>query len=702
MIVLCIAFCPDIAFGQDGNAQSSDTISGKRLGEVTVEMNAIEHKGSHDVVIITPALRKNANSISQVIGKLPGFRYDRIHDVLTYLGKENIKILVDSTEKSISQVKQLGHQRFSKIDVFFNPTGRYQDYDVLVNLHTKKNYEGFDFYAQEQGAVMPGGRNGKGKDVSSWDNTLMFNYVRDRLTLGVAGTYNWNRKGTSVYNSTTYPLNGVAETDIEQPRDQPTDLYKAHNGTVNIAADYKIAENHTISANASYVYFEKAADSHREMTVKGPIQATPYSETSFSGLSYSPVYNYNIWLYYTGRAGAWNIGATAAFSDNKERVMKNLSRSGGFNITDNRIGRGYYEFADADVTRSTSDGRWIFGAYYNILNFNYIFNRLETGERLTDSHQLKNRATLSATWNPSDRWNMRIAVGLQANRLSSGQETNTKITPRVDAYVAHMFTQKNWVRLYYSTTVDQPFLGQVTDYGQFTDSLMYEQGNPRLQDAPFHNVNVVFGLWNILTLRAKAGIAPRQINRIYTAGYGIRPDGLTGDYAVGMLENTSWKYWGFRVDASRAMGNWYVSANVGMEKGYASSGIFHENGVDLTASLYGTYYLPSIGLDAYALYNMTWGGVAKPQTNTSRHTDNFTISIQKTFLKNRLTVGLTYVAPLHITSGKEQKWLRSPAYCNYVWANNQFRTDNQIMLSVSYRIQKGQPVRRINRSKETD
>lgn len=208
--------------GQTEGMETTDTIAGKEFKEVVVAIENIVHKGTHDEVMITPAMRKNAKNISQVIGKIPGFRYDPVSKVLHYMGDNNIKILVDSIDKNLDQVKQLGHQRFSRVDVIYNPTGKYQGYDILLNLHTKTYYEGYDMYAEESGAIMPSGRNGDGKDFSDWGNQLLFNYTREKWTFGLNDNYNWVRRGVSNYSLTSYPLNQLYETALTQPSGDPT------------------------------------------------------------------------------------------------------------------------------------------------------------------------------------------------------------------------------------------------------------------------------------------------------------------------------------------------------------------------------------------------------------------------------------------------------------------------------------------------
>lgn len=44
----------------------------------------------------------------------------------------------------MNYLRNIQHIRFDKVEVIDKPQGQYQGYDVLINLHTKKNYEGYE------------------------------------------------------------------------------------------------------------------------------------------------------------------------------------------------------------------------------------------------------------------------------------------------------------------------------------------------------------------------------------------------------------------------------------------------------------------------------------------------------------------------------------------------------------------------------
>ena len=111
-----------------------------RLSEVVVTASNVIRRRDSDLVLVTRDMRRGSFNTAEMLGKVPGFLYNRSTKSLSYYGEENVKILVDSLEKDAGYIKGLHHLRFDKLDVIPNPKGKYEGYAVLVNLHTRKSY----------------------------------------------------------------------------------------------------------------------------------------------------------------------------------------------------------------------------------------------------------------------------------------------------------------------------------------------------------------------------------------------------------------------------------------------------------------------------------------------------------------------------------------------------------------------------------
>nr|WP_303216846.1 hypothetical protein [uncultured Prevotella sp.] len=111
-----------------------------RLSEVVVTASNVIRRRDSDLVLVTRDMRRGSFNTAEMLGKVPGFLYNRSTKSLSYYGEENVKILVDSLEKDAGYIKGLHHLRFDKLDVIPNPKGKYEGYAVLVNLHTREIY----------------------------------------------------------------------------------------------------------------------------------------------------------------------------------------------------------------------------------------------------------------------------------------------------------------------------------------------------------------------------------------------------------------------------------------------------------------------------------------------------------------------------------------------------------------------------------
>lgn len=596
-IILGLSMCVAIQSSAQDNAveEVADTLAGVTLREVEVQYDNIVHRGNQDFVTITPAMRKNARNIGEVIGRLQGFHYNPISKEIKYLGESNIVYLVDSVKKDIGQIKQLGHQRFSKIEITYYPTGRYQGYDAVVNLKTKVNYQGYDFYVEEGGSLMPSGRNGRGKDFSNWDNDVMYNYMLNSWTVGVGGDYNWRRRGTSQYSTTDFINNGVKEEGIEQGRTSPNSQSLERNGNMTLTADYRIDRRNTVSASLEYKYVNSQdnVDSHFKKWSGNGDSFTYERLSSHEGIDMNC--HFLGGLSYNGSSGLWSYSAVFNLLYGRAKTFSGNVRNDDFAVLDNRRQTGLSEVADIDVTRKTAGEKWKFNFNYymvNNRNENYV---LESGQKLYRSSQLINRASLTVNFVPNDRWFVDLAAGVQATRFSVDDGHTMEYRPRFNLELTHNFDRKNCVTLYLSSRLSGPEISDLSGYSHFTDSLIYSMANPDIRNTYFHNMNLIGKLWNRVYVRFKCGMMPRRITTIYSEGMGMRPDGIEGPYVVETLRNTSWYYWGFRLQGSNYSDNWMYGCILDLTKDYASYGGYKHNGVVWSGNAYFTYYRQAWG-----------------------------------------------------------------------------------------------------------
>ena len=125
-------------------------------------------------------MRRGTHSIGELLGNEPHFFFQRGDNKLTHNNSGNIVLLVDSVEKDLSTLN-MHHLRYDYVEIVDHPTGRYQGYDVLINLHTKKDYEGYEGYMNDDSGILPG--KPKTPFFEFTNNQVGTTYTKNKLTL---------------------------------------------------------------------------------------------------------------------------------------------------------------------------------------------------------------------------------------------------------------------------------------------------------------------------------------------------------------------------------------------------------------------------------------------------------------------------------------------------------------------------------------
>ena len=115
------------------------------LKEVTVTGTLKQETYDKDIYLITDSMRKGTASSGQLLEKIPGFLRDWENDKLRVNGEEDIVLLVNDVEKSSDYAMRINPKRIKKVEITYNPTGKYEGRRMLLNLSLFDDYIGWDF-----------------------------------------------------------------------------------------------------------------------------------------------------------------------------------------------------------------------------------------------------------------------------------------------------------------------------------------------------------------------------------------------------------------------------------------------------------------------------------------------------------------------------------------------------------------------------
>ncbi|MCD8302161.1 MAG: carboxypeptidase-like regulatory domain-containing protein [Prevotellaceae bacterium] len=257
------------------------------MDQVEVNASNIVHLQDKDVIYITREMRKGSYDTGELLGQIPGMTYNKATKELRYEGQEKILILVDSLKMDAAYVKDLHHLRFDKIKIIPFPQGKYSGYDVLINLHRKENYQGYENSGGGLANFFPGGRNMKDKAFSDgqWNQSLTFTQNKWNFYVRYLGIFEqWEENNLS---TTEYPLNNYVEEVIDNPDGIRNKKFHGRTHDLTSSMDYQFNKHNSLSI--SYLYHWQSMDECFRNTIvrsdlEGNVRDTIRSNSSLKNI----------------------------------------------------------------------------------------------------------------------------------------------------------------------------------------------------------------------------------------------------------------------------------------------------------------------------------------------------------------------------------------------------------------------------------
>jgi len=659
-----------------------------------VEAETIKRDGNHDIITITREMRKNVSNTVQMLGKIPGMYLDRSSNTLEYMGKKNIKILMDSVEKDEDFIKRLGHIRFDKVDIIRNPTGRYSDYDLLINLRTRENYEGYDGNLYNVNRVYPSYQ--KGYAFADDYTSHSFSYTKNRWNFSVNPIYMFYRNETNSYTSTQYLLNNLEDRSVPNADGSPTKRTYWRRWSIDVSLDYQFNKSHSLSMRY-YISFADADNYSRSTLINGPLdKSTPTDTLGMRNVFRDNGQFHKFGLFYNGRVRGWGIWLGANYIHNPWKVKDRTTRTSGFEVVNDMRQQLNHTWVNLDIDKSFFDGKLSVNFGYEDNWRKYHAWRLDTDASLTSSVERRHRWYASLSYRISQSTMLRLNGGMTFSDNRSGQIRDSQTLYSLGAYLSHNF-KDGFFNLQYNRSVSNPSAQQMRDYGQFTDTLTWSGGNPLLKSVESNYISAFFK-WNNYFIGGACTITPSQIADIVDIRNGVVPGGADGYYYAFQPQNTDYRNWTVSAGWSKDFGRFYPYISIGWSDCYASYKNFsnHENGINFGANLTVSY--DELSCLAQIRYEYNSSPSAGPQDYGRGYNDKLNLYLSKTWLKGRLYTSLNYVFPIHFTDGKINSWKNTPVLIQHTYSNQQSLLNNQIMINIAYYFSGGKSVRRYRRT----
>ena len=664
------------------------------LNEVTVEASTISHRGARDSYMITKEMKRGLSTAGELLMRVNGAFYNPVSHDLTYLGSRNIVLLVDSMERGADYIKRQSPNRFDRIDVVHQPTGKYSGYDALINFHTRPTYRGIEMNAGANTWIRPGGVNGRGKDFSKTYPWADVTYTDDKWNFQAEAGWQWEQSGMSFYETKTFPLNDYEERMLEHDPKDPDDIMRRNSLSVESAVDYHINDRHIVSALVGVTTTDFNRMQNKSM-VTGNINSvlrdtvglsSRHIENNYLGLTFG--------LYHRGRVGKWNLNSTLNYSTSGWDYMRNVSRTSGYSLDDLRRKSNTGLWGNFSASKTLLGGKAGLDLSETFSVMDYKEKRPGTDIVLNNNSVVSSTTYASLQYFPSKQLSMTVNAGVFVYRNHEGDTHVTSVKPRLYASAFWRPSSKFVTQFLYQASASSPTIIQMSGYGQFTDSLEYQSGNPSLKATSTHSARLNLTFFNSLTLSTTFTHGDGSIYNITEAGY---MDGTSGErtpYAVTIPENGHFNQWIFRINYSRRFSPVIEGALAGSLTGTTAryKSYRREKWIP-TADWYIIYRVAPISMDCVLSYSIMSMSSITPQSRYWEMHDGLGLCVQKNFLDNRLKFSILWTPDIHFMSGKSHTYRYSPALNVVGWNDLDWRSRNMINFYVSYRFNRGKKVR---------
>lgn len=710
LLIVCLIACSYLnAKGQDAVSENNDSLAASKndsvklsllLDSVVVQGSNVVRYADRDVWHITKKMRKGASNTAQMLSNIPGFNCNLVTNALSYYGRTKILLLVDSLERPDEYVKELHHMRFDKIDVITQPSGQYADYDVVVNLHTKPNYEGYEGNLSHFMSVFPTDGNGKGRNINMTNPTASFTYTKNKWNFVAWGKYFFQQEKTEKEDFSSeqiYPLNNFKEeAQSGSFTKSKTDLLNAY-----AALDYQINSRHSLSLSYSFAGNYKQSGIHANMLKTNLVNGAEESVTKKNSKD-TDDRRHTLGFYYRGNTNAWRYVLNFNYTHERTNYDYEFLQNEDFTTETHEKNQMDYIWLNTEVNRNFFDNKFYVRAGYTYNLKDYEQHARFSGNLLSENTYNRHELWTWMSYRFNNNTNVNFSFSAQlVHTKTTGYHDNNMIY-RMSGSLYHRFNKDIWFRINYNNSVSYPELSQVTNYGYFSDSLSWRAGNPTLKSSVMHRVILYGDFFNLLSFNAGLILEPNQIQSIVESRYGLLPSGIEGYYSYTAPQNTNDFGMWLSFNVYKQIKNLRLRANIQYNYNRAKyKDMGHEKGC-FAGDFHVNYYSEKHKLTLHAYYQLHTFNTATVQGWSEQKDDNFQVEISKSFFNQHLNVALGYIPPIHFTKMNTHSVSSTPAKETIENFKLRRKEDHNITLSLSYKFYGGKSVRQYQREMQNE
>lgn len=663
-------------------AEPRDSVSNVKLPDVVVKGKTVKHKHNGELYTVTDELRKSSADCMELLGRLPGVRYESLTGNLTVMMNSNVLLTVDGVERTKDYIASLPMKKVKSVEVVTSPTGRHlaQGYRYVVNIRLHNDYSGYDLNLSNTSMLDLGGNNGS-DFIANEQPSAMVAHTNRKWDFDVKyghASIRWNYPIT--YEKRYNGILSLASADYttKSPNEHFTNFTNALSGGLT----YRIDKKQNLTLRFNHTNEDIATNDVSAMTATdlGTGSQTSYREDK---LSSDKTPNNKLSLFYQARLGKLDIYADVSYNNRRSKSANTYRLSSGF--FDESLHRNR-----KDYLRSTLDFNYTLSELSS-LNFGYfgVWNRYSCRSLADNALIARTREQRHNVYAAFDRMmsqKLMLTLGLAAEYNHRQGETKHYMRLLPKASLTYFMSENAVFTLDYNTATQYPLQYQMAGASYMVDSLMRYSSNPSLRQTTSHNIALQGALWEKLQLGVQYTIAHNDITPLYHSDGGrnvqtfvngnTRMFGAVATYDWSITDKLLWEnsvQFRYMRRAANGLHN-HSHSWVG-----ASRLNYIDSNAGLTASLEyskGLYREPL--LQGFQEYSQ----------------DYWQLSLTKKLLKNRFTASLNYILPVSAGVHRYQKSCVETSFHREATSLNTKTYDNILMVRLRYNLHIGKKAKK--------
>lgn len=622
--------------GAIGNIQlQPDT---QMLGEVVVKstLPKTQIKGDAMVTSVENSVLASLGSANDVLGKIPGVVDNG--DGIEVLGKGSPVIYINGRlVRDNSELEQLNSDEIKHVEVISNPGARYDaTVSAVIRIQTiRKQGDGFGF-------------NLRSSTYQSEYNTdlmdqLNMNYRHGNLD--IFAKLNYNCTNSIQYSNITQSLQSVRLLELNNTLD-----FTSHKQLMKptLGVNYQFNENHSAGmryVSTQQIKYRDEGDSHSIATYDGVLDD---DLRALSTMLYDDFDNHQLNAYYNGTIGKLNIDFNTDLlmqDEDGHDTYNEVSTTdenrivNSYNKVNNRMGAGKLVFTYPVWGGSLSAGSeytytYRKDIYWNPENYLSSANSIIREQNATGFAEYSHALPFGAI-NAGVRYEHIAFKYFVDKRLQTDQSReydNFFPNASLSAKLGPVQTQ-----LSYAVKTQRPSYVQLRNSVTYIDRYSLDRGNPTLQPQTTHDLSLT-GAWKFLTLSSSYKVKEGAFVQ-WGEAQSDNPDAMMltfYNYGKAIPELTAF------VSASPQIGCWMPSLTLGAVKQWLDMEYRGET-ISMNKPICVAYFTNIIQLPRQFLVNASFNYQGKGHTlvyETLSHSYAFDLSVQKSFMKDALTLEL--------------------------------------------------------------